>query len=87
MLYVVRRRCGLQGGICTGGRGFLPKDTLFVILLDPLSDGEQLRRRQQDNPYPVRGTAREDDDVVKGSGKKVCDLLSEILQAALNGDF
>jgi len=54
----------------------LPKDTLFVTILDPLSDGEleQLRRRQQleDHPYPVReGTARKDDDVVRGSGIEV----------------
>lgn len=65
--------------------GFLPKDTLFATILDPLSDGEQLRRWQQDSPYPVReGTARVDDGVVRGSGIKVCDHLSELLQAALN---
>jgi hypothetical protein len=63
--------------------GFLPKDSLFATILDPLSDGERLR--QQDSPYPVgEGTAREDDDVVRGSSIKVCDLLSELLQAALN---
>lgn len=47
VLYVVRGRCGLHGE-CIEGRGFLPRDTLFFTILDPLSGGEQLRRRQQD---------------------------------------
>ena len=87
MLYVARGRCGRQGEICIGGRGLLPKDTSFVVILDPLSDEEQLRRRQQDNPYPVtsrEGTAGEDDDVVRDSGMKACDILSELLQTTLN---
>jgi hypothetical protein len=64
---------------------YLLPDPLFVTILDPLSDGEQLR--QQDHSYPVRdGTAREDDDVVRGSGIEVCNFLSELLEVALNWD-